>query len=449
MDMQRSAWVAVVALVGGTFSALAQSDPEALARLEAAAKAMRTVKGVSYTIKAETKMGPTMSINADGTVEMLRREEGQQTWLVRREGVSKTTGMEDIKYLVATDDQIAQWLDPVKKVAYEKFMSSAKDRQITVSENAWVRELGEREPFARQIGAAEHKLSGSETLDGVPCDVVVVSFGPNRETVKWWVSATDSLPRRVVRELPGMMTTTYDLTNVKVNPEIVRERFKLPTPEGYKDDRLIRPETMPNPKGGHVGEGDGAFGDGTAAQAPPRMAPDFELAGPDGKAVKLEELRGNVVVLDFWGTWCFPCKKSSPEVQKLHEKYKDKKVKVYGLAVRESDDQAPVKYMKDGNFTYPILLKADPVAEKFQVKSYPTFVVIGFDGSIIHEAKGFKANETFAELNRVIDAYLQSDGKVVPGRAVRPNSDASSIPLTRGADDGSTTTTAPPVKKDK
>lgn len=118
-------------------------------------------------------------------------------------------------------------------------------------------------------------------------------------------------------------------------------------------------------------------------------APNWTLKNPDGKEVTLEGLRGKVVVLDFWATWCGPCKRAMPEINRLHEEYKDKEVVVYGVQVFEDDKQKAIDYMKDQNFTYGLLFGNDKLAEAYGITGIPSFFVIGPDGKVLYEATGF------------------------------------------------------------
>src|SRR5947199_8917493 len=67
-------------------------------------------------------------------------------------------------------------------------------------------------------------------------------------------------------------------------------------------------------------------------------APDWELSDADGKLQTLAQYRGKIVVLDFWATWCGPCAEVMPQMQKLHEKYKDRGVTVFGVSSWEKND---------------------------------------------------------------------------------------------------------------
>lgn len=430
--------MAAAAVFGLAGAATAQ---DALDRLERAREAIQEAKSMSYEIRAKTSGGFGPSLDITGRVEMLRNPSRAGTWFVRREGVAKLKGMDDIQYLVVGDGQTMQWLDHEKKTLYERYTHAARDRQISISQNGWLMHLGDRDPFKREMGAESVTLVGTETFDGTPCEIVFVNHGENRQNLKIWFGVEDRLPRKVEQSISGAgmsMTTVYELLDFKLNPDVKEDRFKLEPPAGYAEERVYRAPDVASPTGepGMITLTPDAGGDAAAQAAPQlRKAPEFELEGPDGKVVRLADLRDKIVVLDFWGTWCFPCKKSTPELQRLHEEYKDRGVKVLGLAVRESDWSAPAKYMKDGGFTYQILLRADEVAKQYAVRPYPSFFVIGKDGMIVHEAGGFKEGVTFEGIRRAIDMELSGER---PTRPVQGGEQKTTF------DGQSTTTNAPP-----
>ena len=123
---------------------------------------------------------------------------------------------------------------------------------------------------------------------------------------------------------------------------------------------------------------------------------------------RLEDYRGKVVVMDFWATWCPPCKAAMPGLQALHEKYKDRDVVVLGMNCMERGD--PVGYMRSNNYTYGLVTGADNFAQQYGVRGIPTFVVIGVDGQIIHQASGFSPANEHA-LEQAIANHLTANGK--------------------------------------
>ena len=112
-----------------------------------------------------------------------------------------------------------------------------------------------------------------------------------------------------------------------------------------------------------------------------KPAPDFQLTGLDGQSVSLADLKGQVVVLDFWASWCAPCRESLPHLGKLHAEKRDG-VKVFAVNLRE--DKAKVEaFLKSQNVDLPVLLDSDgAIADKYNVVSIPQTVVIGKDGTV-------------------------------------------------------------------
>lgn len=78
------------------------------------------------------------------------------------------------------------------------------------------------------------------------------------------------------------------------------------------------------------------------------IAPDIELPGPDGKTRKLSDLRGKIVLLDFWASWCGPCRRDNPKVVKTYDKYKDKGFTVFSVSLDGLDDRTKQRFAASG-----------------------------------------------------------------------------------------------------
>lgn len=121
-----------------------------------------------------------------------------------------------------------------------------------------------------------------------------------------------------------------------------------------------------------------------------QVAPDWTLMDTEGKTVKLSELRGRVVVMDFWATWCGPCKAAMPELQRIHNEMGDQGVVVLGMNAWERGD--PAKFKKQAGLHYRSTVKADEVAERYGVSAIPTFFVIDAEGKVVMRMDGLAGN---------------------------------------------------------
>lgn len=124
-------------------------------------------------------------------------------------------------------------------------------------------------------------------------------------------------------------------------------------------------------------------------------APSWKLAATDGELLSLEGFEGKVVLMHFWASWCGYCKRAVPEIQKIHETFKDNPdVVVLGINCREraGSKVKPSDFVKEKGLTYRQAFKGDTVANLYEVKGFPTMYIIGPDGKIIHYERGFKKN---------------------------------------------------------
>jgi thiol-disulfide isomerase/thioredoxin/chitodextrinase len=242
----------------------------------------------------------------------------------------------------------------------------------SVATSLTMREYIHPEPFSDEINADKADLQGIENVAGEKCYKIYVQYAQSMGESIWYFSTTDFLPRRVDRigkdDAGEIMGTALTLKNVQVDPKFTRDPFALVVPEGFEVETVSQPE---RPKLLAVGT----------------QAPDWTLQTPGGESVSLNQLKGSVVVMDFWATWCGPCKAAMPHVQKLHEEFKGKGVKIFGVNTWERDGD-PVKYMKDNNYTYGLLLEGDDVATAYKVSGIPTFYVIDRDGKIAYIGVG-------------------------------------------------------------
>jgi thiol-disulfide isomerase/thioredoxin len=117
-------------------------------------------------------------------------------------------------------------------------------------------------------------------------------------------------------------------------------------------------------------------------------APAFRGVSLDGKVYTLESLKGRPVLLDFWASWCGPCKKSMPILEKLHEHYKGKGLVVLGIDVNEKRETVE-NFLKTSPMPYPVIMGDEGgIPAAYGVTAFPTFVMIGADGKIVSHQIG-------------------------------------------------------------
>ncbi len=129
------------------------------------------------------------------------------------------------------------------------------------------------------------------------------------------------------------------------------------------------------------------------AEALSGPAPDFTLRSNTGKNLKLSEFRGQVVLLNFWASWCGPCRQEMPALDKLHKRYRKLGFTVLGVNVEEDSRQAR-QLLKEVKVSFPILFDTrNQASQLYHVEAMPTTVIIDRDGNMRYLHKGYKPGE--------------------------------------------------------
>lgn len=127
---------------------------------------------------------------------------------------------------------------------------------------------------------------------------------------------------------------------------------------------------------------------GLAKSAP---APDFTLEALDGKSMRLSDLRGKAVLLNFWATWCAPCKIEMPWFVELQGQYGAEGLQIVGVAMDDSSKDDIAKFAKDMGVNYPVLIGKEAVGDAYGgVPALPESFFIGRDGKIVDRIIGLK-----------------------------------------------------------
>ncbi len=141
-----------------------------------------------------------------------------------------------------------------------------------------------------------------------------------------------------------------------------------------------------------------------AATAVSVEAPDFTQAQPDGTPLSLSELRGKLVLVDFWASWCGPCRVENPNVVKLYERFKDRGFEILGVSL-DSNREAWLKAIADDGLTWrhvsDLKYWQNAVAVQYGVRSIPHTVLVGPDGVIL--AKNLRGAALEAKVAEILN----------------------------------------------
>jgi len=136
-------------------------------------------------------------------------------------------------------------------------------------------------------------------------------------------------------------------------------------------------------------------------------APDFTLKDLSGRNISLSDYTGKVVLLEFWATWCPPCKASVPALVELKKKYEQKGFVVLGLSI-DTDSDASEKlrqFSASYNINYPVLLADETTSKTYNIISVPTGFLIGKDGKIVDIYRGYSEefdNKVSAQIEKLL-----------------------------------------------
>jgi len=232
------------------------------------------------------------------------------------------------------------------------------------------------------------RITGEDTIDvagtKIPCWMVETTFGqillPEQHLVirnavqTTWISRADklSLQNTFSGEVdmagvsePVIMTQSTRTTALRLNPKLPDSVFLFTPPAGAKE---TADWTLPG-----IAKPD--------LEAKP--APTFAGQALDGSTVDLSALHGKVVLLDFWTTWCIPCRRDLPVLEKLQTEFRDRGLAVVGIDVGE-ERTAIDKFLKTTPLSFPIVQISDSsdLLAALSVNAFPTLVLIDRDGNV-------------------------------------------------------------------
>ncbi len=134
------------------------------------------------------------------------------------------------------------------------------------------------------------------------------------------------------------------------------------------------------------------------AKSSPNPAPNFSLVSLDGKKYSLKDFKGKVLLLDFWATWCGPCKMEVPHLKDLHARYNGKGLRIVGVALDQQGEKAVRPFVEKHEIPFLSLLGTNEVVQAYgNIRAIPTTFLIDKKGNIQKVYRGYTEKAVFEE----------------------------------------------------
>lgn len=138
-----------------------------------------------------------------------------------------------------------------------------------------------------------------------------------------------------------------------------------------------------------------------------QQAPDFTLSDMQGKKVSLADFRGKVVLINFWASWCPPCRKEMPSMERLYRQYQQQGLVILAVNVEKNGAQAVQRFLQQTPYSFPILLDTDAeVQNRYKVFRFPESFIIDRNGKVVEKVIGaidWTSGSTFELIKFLLD----------------------------------------------
>ncbi|MDD4235202.1 MAG: TlpA disulfide reductase family protein [Bacteroidales bacterium] len=233
---------------------------------------------------------------------------------------------------------------------------------------------------------------GEDLINNISCYHVKMNTSPDNDSTdlmqilrienNFWISKKDYIPIQysvaydilmngdTMYQFSKDVLTKYELNNL--NEE--EENLNLSSIPSYISLKDYKPQKSPE------------------LLSTDTFAPDWTLVSLNDETLKLSDLKGSLVLIDFFYKSCYPCMLALPALQDLHEQYYDKGLRVIGINPYDTKEKNDIDvFLKNRGITYTVLLDGKDVANEYHVSSYPTIYIIDKEGKILHTQVGYGA----------------------------------------------------------
>ena len=134
-----------------------------------------------------------------------------------------------------------------------------------------------------------------------------------------------------------------------------------------------------------------APGRADAAPRPGQPTPNFKVTSTAGQTISQENYRGHVLIVDFFATWCHPCRQTIPHLLEMNRKYGKQGLQILGLSVDEDGERVVKTFADEFRINYPVALAGDAATADFGVRSVPVMYLIDKKGKVVEIYRGYTA----------------------------------------------------------
>jgi len=142
---------------------------------------------------------------------------------------------------------------------------------------------------------------------------------------------------------------------------------------------------------------------------PAIFAPDFSLPGVTDEIIKLSDYKGKIILLNFWATFCVPCRLEMPSLQALSEKYQNDNLEIIAISVDHGREKSVKKWIAKNNLNFPIALEGQNAGNAYEVSALPVTFIIGKQGQLIGRILGEREWNS-EETTLLIEHLLAKEG---------------------------------------
>lgn len=402
--------------------------PEAVEVLKAVAEAVREgyaaevrcyAEGAiaGFFPKAEGRWSQRTGTGEDGV-------EGEENWAARYSGqATAMTRSEPLDFDVLWLPDRVAWIDHENEMYFERRPQGNRGagEAYMLPSSAWNQAkdlvLGFREALS---SAASIEMAEPAEVDGVPCDVVAIRAEQGSDPTYWYFGRDDRLPRRNEIRLPENENFSgairVDFTDGRAGAQVVSAQdFKLFPPDSYGrdlspifQDPAARAE-MNTPMPG--------------AEPEAGVPPEWSAEDTEGRVASPESLRGSVAVLYFWGTWSPASAKAVPALSELAKEFEGQPVEFLGMAFREGEPEKVGEAAREQGQTWRIFPEADEAVKLMNIRSAPSFVVLGPQGELLLRS-GRPRGDDYGALTEQIRGVITRALEAAPADGQRDASEA-------------------------